>query len=236
MKDNDEHKTLFNQVQQKYIETKDENHLQEMYLIIKKILTGYFFKYVRTKGIYLPDIEYKIEDATTNIIIQYLKHPTYFIKEIGAVCEYSKRNILYERKDKEIWEKENLITFNDNTPIYNEVKMKMRICSYPNCKALINDKERRCTKHYVKPFESAVRANEELYKSKEWRRLKKYILSRDHVCSIEGCNCEEHLEVDHIIAPRSNEELFFDAKNLQLLCGYHHKKKTLQEIRDRKSL
>ena len=117
------------------------------------------------------------------------------------------------------------------------VKIKKKICNYPDCNRLINPDERYCTEHTKepkKPFESAIRYNEALYKTSIWKQLRKKIISEQPNCFYCGIgNTETQLEIHHRIAPRGNEELFFDENNLIVVCGVCHKRLTAKEIRER---
>ncbi|MDR0571450.1 MAG: HNH endonuclease [Rickettsiales bacterium] len=116
--------------------------------------------------------------------------------------------------------------------------MKRKICNYPGCNILINQNERYCTKHKrepEKPFSSAIRFNEALYKTTRWKQLRKKILSEQLNCFKCGISGKEaKLEVHHIIPPRGNENLFFDENNLIAVCSTCHKIITNIEIRERK--
>ncbi|MDR2873953.1 MAG: HNH endonuclease [Methanobrevibacter sp.] len=111
--------------------------------------------------------------------------------------------------------------------------MRKYLCRAAGCQALL-DSPGLCSKHYkepVKPFENAVRSND--YNTTEWKKLRREHLKYNNECIV--CGNREHLEVDHIICPVGNEELFYDSNNLQTLCSYHHKIKTAKEIRERKN-
>tara|TARA_Y100001963_G_scaffold105634_1_gene145884 strand:+ start:159 stop:974 length:816 start_codon:yes stop_codon:yes gene_type:complete len=61
----------------------------------------------------------------------------------------------------------------------------------------------------------------------EWRtRTRIWVLRRDPICSISGCN-EASTDVDHIIPKRMGGP--DTPENLQGLCGHHHKVKTANE-------
>src|SRR5262245_11080044 len=66
------------------------------------------------------------------------------------------------------------------------------------------------------------------YKTARWRRLRRQVLDDEPLCRHcrhEG-RVEPATEVDHIIPHRGDEVLFWDARNLQPLCGAHHRAKT----------
>ncbi len=61
----------------------------------------------------------------------------------------------------------------------------------------------------------------------EWRtRTRIWVLRRDPICVIDGCN-EASTDVDHIIPKRMGGP--DTPENLQGLCGHHHKVKTANE-------
>lgn len=113
--------------------------------------------------------------------------------------------------------------------------MRKKICSYAGCNVLIeySKTNSRCSKHPSIPFINASRANQMLYQTPEWRRLRKEMLNDYPTCKI--CGGSNNLEVDHIVSPRGNESLFFDKDNLQVLCRDCHSNKTNIEIRNRRT-
>jgi 5-methylcytosine-specific restriction protein A len=121
---------------------------------------------------------------------------------------------------------------------FDGTKMKVKICNSPGCNNLILPTERYCSFHKKepeKPFSSAIRYNEELYHTLQWRKLRTKILREQpncFKCGISGS--ESKLEIHHLIPPRGNEELFFDESNLVSVCPVCHKILTAKEIRDRK--
>jgi 5-methylcytosine-specific restriction endonuclease McrA len=116
--------------------------------------------------------------------------------------------------------------------------LRKKICNHPGCQNLIDINERYCKEHIKpskKPFEGAIRYNEELYKTIQWKQLRKKLLREQPNCFYCGVSKEEiPLEVHHRIPPRGNEELFFDYNNLVVVCGGCHKTITAKEIRERK--
>jgi 5-methylcytosine-specific restriction protein A len=122
------------------------------------------------------------------------------------------------------------------------------LCKYPGCTQItdeevctdpthvewLNNKKREREKRIAdrKPFQNAERSNDALYHDPRWIQLSRAALRLCPYCVV--CGCTTNLEVDHIIAPRGSEELFFDPNNLQVLCRKHHQDKTKKEIADRK--
>ena len=112
--------------------------------------------------------------------------------------------------------------------------MRAKICATAGCNILIPQSERHCKAHIPeprKPFQNAIRLNEEYYHTKEWRVLRKKILKEQPVCS--KCGNDMNLEIHHIVAPRGNEELFFNENNLMTVCKGCHKVLTAREIKSR---
>jgi 5-methylcytosine-specific restriction protein A len=116
--------------------------------------------------------------------------------------------------------------------------LRKKICNSPGCNTLIDQSERYCEQHKKEqppPFSSAVRYNESLYKTIQWRTMRNRILKEQTSCFKCGIDrTETKLEVHHLIPPRGNEDLFFDEGNLVLICPICHRIITNQEIRNRK--
>lgn len=112
-------------------------------------------------------------------------------------------------------------------------------CNYPNCNKEAVEGHDYCEEHLQqsqknrKAFQNAKRANEDFYKSTAWRVLRTAIIKQHPYCSY--CGTDANLTVDHITPPRGNEELFYDADNLQVLCKECHRMKTVKEIYERKN-
>jgi 5-methylcytosine-specific restriction protein A len=117
--------------------------------------------------------------------------------------------------------------------------MKKKICNHPGCQNFIDITERYCKEHIKsshKPFEGAIRYNEELYKTTQWKQLRKKIINENPHCFYCGVSKEEMpLEVHHRIPPRGKEEFFFNEDNLIVVCGGCHKAITGKEINKRKN-
>lgn len=64
-----------------------------------------------------------------------------------------------------------------------------------------------------------------LYKSRRWQKLRRVFLSLNPYCVF--CKDEDRItpavELDHIEKHNGDATLFFDEKNLQGLCRYHHR-------------
>ena len=65
-----------------------------------------------------------------------------------------------------------------------------------------------------------------LYLTRRWKALRGFILSRNPIC--EACKRAPSSHVDHRIAHKGEEALFFNAQNLQALCHSCHSEKTVK--------
>ena len=114
---------------------------------------------------------------------------------------------------------------------------RKKICCHPGCDLLIDVSETYCPQHQVtrKPFENATRANQHLYNTTRWRKLRREVLTRQNTCVKCGItNAELALDIHHVIPPRGNEELFFDVDNCVPVCKSCHRVLTSSEARARK--
>jgi 5-methylcytosine-specific restriction endonuclease McrA len=116
--------------------------------------------------------------------------------------------------------------------------MRVKICREAGCNTLIDNNSVYCEKHIkpkLAPFAGAIRSNEVLYKTAEWRKLRKELLKEQPYCSKCGISIKDaQLELHHIIPPRGNFELFFNRENILIICKNCHKTITAAEIRSRK--
>lgn len=70
--------------------------------------------------------------------------------------------------------------------------------------------------------------NRMLYSTKAWQNLRALYLADHPRCAVPGCRRPATV-VDHVVAHRGQEYLFFDVTNLQSLCKPHHDSKTARE-------
>ena len=123
--------------------------------------------------------------------------------------------------------------------------MRARVCKYPGCFLTTEDKycnnhkqhdvkEKAIQKDYYKPqatpYRNAERPNAYLYNTSKWRKLRNDHIDNNPYCVSCGDDERGNLTVDHIVAPKGNEDLFFDAYNLQTLCKTCHNIKTSIEV------
>lgn len=116
--------------------------------------------------------------------------------------------------------------------------MKKYLCRHPGCMAIL-DNPGYCDRHIVyhnqnktKPFANARRSNEELYHTAEWRQLRERVIRCQDCC--QNCGSKQELEVHHIIPPRGNPMIFFNERNLLVLCHNCHSDITRYEIKKRR--
>jgi 5-methylcytosine-specific restriction protein A len=115
------------------------------------------------------------------------------------------------------------------------------LCKSPGCGALL-DKPGYCGKHRRpavdnaarRPFENAQRSN--YYGSSLWKSLSRRMIRERPWCDLCGALKAEGalLEAHHRVPPRGDEELFFDERNLQVLCRDCHQAVTAREIQERR--
>lgn len=118
-------------------------------------------------------------------------------------------------------------------------EVKKFLCRHPGCSAIL-DNPGYCDKHIAyhnqnkaKPFENARRSNENLYHTSEWRQLRERTIRCQGRCA--NCGSSKRLEVHHINPPRGNVQLFFNERNLLVLCHECHDEITRYEILQRRN-
>lgn len=105
-------------------------------------------------------------------------------------------------------------------------------CAYPGCPELTN--ERYCSKHKREEgsqYNRTSRPFKHLYNSSRWKVLRKQFLQEHPLC--EECKRKGVIKpatiVDHVVAHKGNEVLFWDQSNWQGLCKHHHDQKTAKD-------
>ncbi len=80
------------------------------------------------------------------------------------------------------------------------------------------------------------RRTDGFYQTTRWRKLRRYVLSREPLCRdpfgehAEWCEVVSATEVDHIVPRRVRPELELSLENLQALCKRCHSRKTKGEL------
>lgn len=116
--------------------------------------------------------------------------------------------------------------------------MPKKICNYPNCKQIINYKERYCDEHKAikeqqnkdkfKLYSSNKRDDKEqkFYNSTAWKRTKQAVEVRDNYLCVRCLNkgiIRTREVVHHIIPIKDNWNKRYDLNNLQCLCHSCHR-------------
>ena len=103
-------------------------------------------------------------------------------------------------------------------------------CKHPGCAALIPSGTKYCDEHKALHPEEVRSAAGRGYGS-AWRKASKQFLQAHPLC--EECQKQgkytKATVVDHIIAHRGDERLFWDRSNWRALCKRCHDRKTMTE-------
>ena len=116
--------------------------------------------------------------------------------------------------------------------------MSGRPCSWSGCTAVIGRGERYCQQHApraetlhrenVRAYDRTRGWTKAFYNSAAWEAVRKQVLEAHPVCQAEGCT-EWGRDVDHITPLRQAPEKALIISNLQSLCPFHHKAKSMRE-------
>jgi hypothetical protein len=96
------HNEIYEELQNKYMETKDNKILGQMYSVAKNCAYNYIKKYYQSHGLYNFDISEKSHDAALFVIEQYLKKPEFKIDKISAYVYFGVQKSLFKNKDIEM--------------------------------------------------------------------------------------------------------------------------------------
>jgi hypothetical protein len=94
------HNERFAELQEAYLQTRDQKHLNEMYRLCVDIATNYIRKYARKRGLHL-DIPELSHDSALYAIEQYLKKPGFRINRISAYMHFGCVKNLCRNKERE---------------------------------------------------------------------------------------------------------------------------------------
>jgi hypothetical protein len=101
------HNERYERVQEKYLETRDQGLLEEMYGICAELAGNYIRKYARQRGLRL-DAEELAHDSAVYVIEQYLKKPAFRVGRISAYIHFGCVKSLFRDKERErretLWE------------------------------------------------------------------------------------------------------------------------------------
>lgn len=107
-------------------------------------------------------------------------------------------------------------------------KKAIRQCLHPYCSEVVRYPEKYCHKHKTQinkqEYIRRGRLKVKQYAS-DWQIIRRAKLRRNPVCEWRGCE-KLATEVDHIVPLNSGGNNSFS--NLQSLCAYHHRLKTIK--------
>jgi hypothetical protein len=103
------HNETFKELENLYIENRNNNnkkkadyYLSELYKLAKIVSHRYIRKYCERKGINHIDIQEKAHDASTYIIMQYLKKPNFRVIQISSYVYFGCLKALFQFKEQEM--------------------------------------------------------------------------------------------------------------------------------------
>jgi hypothetical protein len=97
------HNEIYNELQNKYLETRDKITLGQMYCVAKEAAKNYLIKYCRQRGLRL-NLEELSHDSALFVIEQYLKKPAFKVGKISAYIYFGVKKTLFRNKDVEMRE------------------------------------------------------------------------------------------------------------------------------------
>ena len=112
------HKEKFEELQRRWIETKDKNILGEMYILLLDFYKNFITAYAKRKGIYFyaEELMERVTDCAGFTILHYLRREDFYIDNLTAYAWYDMRHELLKGKEEEQNTRsfEQLIEENDN--------------------------------------------------------------------------------------------------------------------------
>ena len=103
-------------------------------------------------------------------------------------------------------------------------------CQHPGCAELIAPGTMYCEKHKVLHPETKRSAGSRGYGG-AWQKARRQFLNTHPLCEecMKNGRYVKATDVDHVIAHRGDEKLFWDRSNWRALCHSCHSKKTAKE-------
>jgi hypothetical protein len=95
------HNALYNDLQEKYLETRDARLLEKMYRIAGEAARNYLRKHLKKKGIRLNNLDELAHDAALFVIEQYLRKPWFKVRKLSAYIYFGIIKVLYKDKKRE---------------------------------------------------------------------------------------------------------------------------------------
>jgi hypothetical protein len=96
------HNEIYNDLQEKYLETRDKRLLEKMYGIAGEVSRNYLNKYCKKKGIRLNSIDDMAHDAALFVIEQYLRKPWFKVRKLSAYIYFGVMKVLYKDRKREM--------------------------------------------------------------------------------------------------------------------------------------
>jgi hypothetical protein len=96
------HNELYEELQTKYLETRDSKTLGEMYEIAKQAAFNYIRKYCQSRGLYNLDIDELSHYASLFVIEQYLRKHEFSVGKISAYIHFGTIKALFRNKNIEM--------------------------------------------------------------------------------------------------------------------------------------
>jgi len=109
-----------------------------------------------------------------------------------------------------------------------------KMCNKQGCCQLIDHGNRYCEQHQQQEHQRYDQHRESAAKrgyDHKWRQARITYLKRNPLCvqCMKEGKVVAATVVDHIIAHKGNQRLFWDKSNWQPLCKLHHDQKTVRE-------
>ena len=116
------HNKIFDDLQNKYYQTKNNSVLEEMYLLLLEFYRNYITDYAKKRG--LKFTKEKIDDLRTEMaertISHYLKNPNFRIEKLSSYGYFDFIKIITQNKteDKNFSLEQLVENYNDNEPVF----------------------------------------------------------------------------------------------------------------------
>lgn len=224
---------IYCQMQDEYLKDKSNNaNSKKLYEFLKELSKKFLATYFQKKALPLADADTKAHDMAVWVMTRYLTDKNFKVKKISAYLYFAMLKTLFNKSDIA---SDKCVEIDSNA----ECKMIKKLCGWAGCSNL-TDGAYYCDEHKVKadkmrvkPFERADRHNGKLYKTPEWRKLRRMVIADSKQCA--RCGSYGYLTVHHRVPPRGKPELFYAEENLEVLCVSCHRIETQREIEERKN-
>jgi hypothetical protein len=96
------HNEIYDELQNRYFETRNSKVLGQMYCVAKEAGANYIRKYCKQRGLFNLDINELSHEAALFVIEQYLKKPEFKVEKISAYIHFGTKKALFKNKDVEM--------------------------------------------------------------------------------------------------------------------------------------